>query len=311
MLWYTIYMKSYFGLCRHLSLTTLLLSLMACIPSRSPSGTGSSGSGSSSIFDRPDNLAVGIVRVGASAAINAEIYNGQYFSKYDPVTMYGTCSGNVKKILVEDTPQGGSTTSQTLNCSNETFIWNKSLPAEKTYTIVFTPQDSNGSTIGSVATQTRTYTYDITNPTAPAFISPTTGTSYTITNGVTSVTIIGMVLNETIKLIGPNSVNINLVDNPDGIHKNFTYNTSVAVGTSSSFQFTAYDAATNSASRTITIDSVLNLSMPVAAQEIGGSHATPTGMRIESSVGFMSEVVLDTNSNVKKAIGSAGIMGNL
>ena len=279
--------------------------MSACVPSKNASSSSSNDSKSTD----SNTFTINTVRVGSGSSTYAAIVSENYYSKFDPVTFAGTCKGDVQKIKVEDTPQSGSTTSQVVNCSNNTFTWSKSLNTENTYSIVFTPLNSSSAIISSINPITKSYTYDVTDPTAPTFVSPTLTNSYTITNGVTSITIIGQVLNEVVKIVGPNSVIIPLIANPDGIHKNFTYNAAVTVGTTGIFTFIGSDAATNSSSSTITIDSVLNLSIPVAAQELGGAHSTPTGLKIESTIGFMSEVVID--SNVKHVTGSAGIMGNL
>ena len=203
-----------------LSLIAILLSTGACVPQKSSSSSSSKGT-------TADSLALTTVRVGAGAAYNAETYSGNYYSKYDPVVVNGTCKGNVQKIQVTDTPTAGATTSQTVACSNGTFSWTKSLTTETTYALVITPQDSSGVTISGVSPISKNYTYDITNPLAPTYTSPSVTNNFTITNGVTSVTIAGQVLNEVVKMIGPYSLNIPLIPDPDGIHKNFAFNAPV------------------------------------------------------------------------------------
>jgi hypothetical protein len=288
-----------------LGLIASLLFLSACVPNKSSSASSSNGSKSTN----SNTFTINTVRVGSGSSTYAAIVSGNYYSKFDPVTFAGTCKGDVQKIKVEDTPLSGSTTSQVVNCSNNTFTWSKSLNTENSYSIVFTPMDSSSATISSIDPITKSYTYDVTDPDSPTFVSPTITNNYTITDGTPSITIVGQVLNEVVKIVGPNSSIIPLIPNPDGIHKNFTYIASVAVGTTANFTFVGSDAATNSSSSTITIDSVLTLSVPVAAQELGGSYSTPTGLKIQSTVGFMSEVVVD--SNVKHVTGSSGIIGNL
>lgn len=293
-------MKDFWTHMRRLPLIAVLLSVGACVPTKNASISGK-------VAAESDSMSISTVRVGPGATYNAEIYQGNYYSKYDPVVVNGTCKGGVSKVKVDDTPQAGATTTQTVNCSNGVFSWSKSLNTQTVYALVFTPQDSGGTSLSSPIS--KNYTYDTSNPAAPVFLTPSVTNDYTITNGATSTTITGQVLNEVVKLIGPSSVNIPLYADSDGIHKNFAYNANVPLSTTVNFTFTGYDAAGNSAAETMVIHSVLNLSIPVAAQELGGSHTTPGYLIIESTVGFMSET--SVNDNVKHVTGSAGMMGNL
>jgi hypothetical protein len=286
-----------------LHLLAVMLIVSACVPKKNSVGSGGSES------SETDSLAITTVRIGPGSAFFAEIYNGDYYSAHASVVISGTCKGNVKKILVEDTPQAGATTSQTVTCSNGSFNWSKTYGTQTAYSWVLTPQDTNNTTLSSIAPISKNYTYDGTNPTAPTFVTPSMTNNYTITNGVTNITIAGQVLNEVVKMVGPYSINLPLMVDGDGIHKNFMYSATVPLSSSVNFAFTGSDAAGNSATSTMTIDSVLNLSIPVAAQEIGGSHVATGNIRIESTVGFMSEVII--NNNVKQVTGSAGILGNL
>jgi hypothetical protein len=281
-------------------LIILLFVAGACVPK-----AGGKSSGKTS---EADAFAITTILVGPGS-IAIQPISGAYYSKYDPVVFNGSCAGNVHQVTVQETPQAGVMVSQTVPCSNGTFSWSKSLPVENAYAIVLTPQDSTGTPISSLTPISKNYTYDITNPIAPQFATPTVTNHYTITNGNASITITGQVLNDVVTLVGPYSIILPLMSDPDGIHKDFAFNATVPASTSVNFTFTASDAATNSSSSTLTIDSVLNLSIPVAAQELGGSHATSGSLMIESTAGFMSTVIV--NSNVKQAIGSAGIMGNL
>jgi hypothetical protein len=273
-----------------------------CFPKKKPS---SSSTGKND--ELTNSLGISMVKVGSSFSNFAEINNGNYYSKYSDVKFFGTCNGNVAQIKVGYTPFGGSVTEETVACSSSAFSWAKNLTSETNYSVVFTPLDTTSATVSDVPVITKSYTYDTTAPAIPTFISPTTDTSFNITDGSTSVTIIGQVLNEVVKLIGPSSVQIPLIADADLVHKNYVYNVSVPAGSNVSVSFTAYDLATNTSTVTMNISSAAGLNIPIASQEIGGSRVN-SGLRIDSSVGFMSDVII--NNNVKHITGSAAIMGN-
>lgn len=281
------------------------LTVGACVPQKSSS---SSSSKDDSAATAADAIAINGMRVGPSAVAAETDSLGNYFSRFTPLTANGSCKGNVGQVKIEYTPTAGVTTAETVTCSGSSFSWTKSLTTETLYTLVFTALDGSGTAISSVAPLNRTYTYDITLPGAPQFVSPTTGNTYTITDGTQNITIAGQVLKEVTKLVGPYSTILPTMLDADNIHRNFIYSAVVPVGVTSNFEFTAYDAAGNERVSNLAITSTLELSIPVAKLEIGGSTVKPN-MTIESTIGVMSEVVLD--QNVVHSSGSAGIIGSI
>ena len=281
----------------------LLLSMSACVPQKSTS-PASSGKSSSE-----DLLTISSVQVGSSPTHAAITYAGNYYSNYSGlVVMSGTCASTVISIKVSDTPQGGSASTQIVNCIHGVFSWSKSITTETVDTLVFTPLYANGIPILGASPLTKSYTYDTTPPSTATFLTPSTSNSYTILTGATAIAITGQVLNEVIKLTGPFSIEISLTPDPDGIHKNFIYNATVTTS-HVDFTFTGFDIAGNSSNSTMSIYSMLAIDIPVAAQELGGSHVVSDNVQIESTAGFMSEVTI--NNNVKHVTGSTGIIGNL
>jgi len=278
-----------------IALTVLLAT--ACVPVKL-------GSGGNSKTNAPNAFAIKTLVVG-SPPVAIQAVGGNYYSKFAPMTINGTCSGAVSQISIQVTPG----TSSTVPCSGGTFLAPQNLTVENTYAIVLTPQDSGGSAVSGLTPISTNYRYDTTAPVAPAFVSPTFSHNYTITDGSTSVTIAGQVNADVSKLIGPFSINIPLVPDVDGIHQDFVYNATVPVSTTSDFTFTAFDLATNSSSSTMSIVSQLNLSIPITANPSGGSHVVNSNVTIDSSVSAISGVTVD--QNVTNAVGHAGILGNM
>lgn len=278
------------------------LSASSCVPKK---GGGEGGVGRSTT-DQTPLFTVFSMKVGGSN-IPPTDSSGTYFSKYDPLSIAGACRGGVASVQVAVTPLSQSTVTETVPCTSTLYSWSKSLTTETSYVIVLTPLDENSQQIPELSPVTKNYVYDVTDPAPPAFLTPTTGTSYSVNNGQTSFTITGQVLNEVSELNGPGMTNIPLVSNADGIHKDFSYPLTVPVGSTVNATFNAYDGARNTSSSSMSIQSVLNLAVPMAAAESGGIGVTG-GLLIHSSVGPANGISL--NSSLKFITGAAGIVGN-
>ena len=288
-------------ICKIAPIALIVLVVTACVPVKL------GGSGNKAAV--PNAFAITTVVVGPGPTVAIQPIAGNYYSKYAPMTINGSCAGAVSKISVQITPQGGSATTSTVNCSVGIFQWPQNLTVENLYAIVLTPQDSSGAAIAGLNPISTNFTFDITAPIAPSFVSPTITHNYTITNGTTAVTIAGQVPLDVAKLVGPFSINIPLTPDPDNIHQDFFYNATVPVSSTADFTFTAFDLATNSSSSTMSVVSQLNLSIPITANPVGGSHVLNHNVTIDSTVNAISGVVVD--HTVTNSVGPAGIIGNM
>jgi hypothetical protein len=285
---------------------TLMLASSACLPKRgggggdSPSSTSSTGS--SNLFSTTS------VRTGSSGTSPNTDPIGNYYS-HDPLyTITGACRGSVGKVLIEITPQSQSTVQEYTDCTNETFTWSKTFASENFYAVKLTALDSHSQAISSLSSINKTLVYDITSPTAPTFLTPTTTTSYTITDGSSQVTVTGQVLNEVNYLVTGGSERITLTPNPDHLHQDFSYTVSVPQSSTVNTTFTALDYAGNSASSSMSIQSVINIVVPVAANELGGSQVLD-GVFIQSTVGLFQGAVVSDHTQL--STGSTGIVGDM
>jgi hypothetical protein len=224
----------------------------------------------------------------------------------NPLTVKGVCQGTIKQVQVTITPQSGAATNELVTCSSAAFTWSKTFSVEKAYTLKFTAMDGNATAITSFATITKNFTYDATAPTQPSFLTPTTGATYTISNGTTSVTITGQTLTDAVRLVGPNNLDVALTPNVDGIHNDFSYVATVPVGTNLLYGFATYDFAGNSSSNSLRIISLQNILITASGNDLGSSLVN-AGLIIQSSVAVDAAVV--TNQTVKLQSGTTAIMG--
>jgi len=289
------------------SATTLAVSLSvglsACFPKHSDGSFGHSDSAktpSSNLFS------VTHIQTGSPAVSPNTDPQGWYYSRDPHYTVSGVCR-SVQKVRIKITPAIQSPTQETVNCTNDAFTWTQAFTGEDTYAIQFIALDSSGTPIGSIAPIHKTLVYDITPPSAPIFSSPTTSTQYTINDGRTQITITGQVGDADL-VRGPSGQTVALTENPDHVHQDFSTSVAVPHGSTLLETFTASDYAGNTASTTLSLDSTVALSVPIAANELGGS-AVFNGVFVQSSIGWNSAAVV--NDHVQWTSGSAGMIGDL
>ena len=286
------------------SLLTFVLVAMvsACIPKRN-SSAGIDSSRSSS-----NTLSVTSVKTGSSQKIPKTDPLGNYYSS-DPVyTFTGVCRGSIKKVRIEITPLAQAPTSEVVNCTNESFSWNKTFSSENSYAVKLSALDETATVLGAIPVVNKVLVYDITQPTAPTFVTPTTGSSYVVNDGRAQITITGQVLNEVAILLGSSQQVIPLTPNPDHIHQDFTYTLALITGNTVTATFTAFDYAENSNTNSMAVQSQLTLSIPVAANELGGSFVN-NGLLIQSTVGVLSGPSI--SGSTQMTLGSSSIAGEL
>ena len=287
----------------------LSLVLVCCLTACTQGGNASSNSNTVRSSASSNALTLTAFKIGPTGSSYAELYSGIYYSKLNQILVTGKCSGNVKKIQMNIAANNGINSSDNANCSNGTFTWNKTFALEMSHLIEFVPQDQDGKKISDLSSLIKTVVFDKTPPEAPTFTLPTSSEQYTITDATSRLLIKGQVTKEIKKMVGPNSLNLALAPDQDGIHLNFMYYANITIGGTIPFTFTAMDGAGNASIKTMTINSLIDVSVPVTAQEIGSSTVTSNGITIQSTAGFLSGSSI--NSNVKNVTGSAGIIGNL
>ncbi|MBS1960098.1 MAG: hypothetical protein JST80_11540 [Bdellovibrionales bacterium] len=275
----------------------------ACVPKKNSSGSDSS-TGSSTTNNSP-LFSLNSFKVGGNSPMSDA--SGVYYSKYDPVTITGACRGGVSEVYVELTPQSSSTTAETVNCSGNVYTWTKSFSTQTSYTITLTPRDGGGTPVNGLAPITKHYVYDTTAPAAPTFLTPTTSTTYSVSDGTTNFTITGQVLTDVTTLLGPGNTLLTLTANADAIHQDFSYAATVPVGSSIVFDFIAVDQSGNVSASAMTITNLMSTMVPMAYRTSGGSIDVG-GLTIQSSVGFTNGIM--QNSNVELITGAAGIVGS-
>ena len=279
----------------------LTVTLTACFPKHSDGSFGHSS-------DTPDSHLFSVTRVQtASPAVSPNTDPQGWYYSHDPhYTVSGVCR-SIQKVRIEITPAVQSPTQETVDCTGDAFTWSKAFSGEDIYTIQFVALNSSGTTISSIAPIQKTLVYDITPPSAPVFLSPTTTTQYTVNDGRTQITIEGQVGDADL-VRGPSGQTVALTENPDHVHQDFSTSVAVPHGSTLLETFTASDYAGNTASTTLSLDSTVDLSIPIAANELGGS-AVFNGVFVQSSVGWDSGAVV--NNHVQWTSGSAGMIGDL
>lgn len=280
------------------------LGISACLPKRAGSGADSSSTSAP-----VENLfSVNSVKTSSSNIAPNVDPVGRYYSTDPLYTVSGVCRGDVQKVLVQLTPQSQTTTEEVVNCSNNAYTWTKTFPSENSYAVRLIALNSNSVTVAGMAQALKTLVYDITAPATPTFLTPTTASSYLLTDGSTQLTVTGQVLKDTDILLGPTNLPVTLSPNADNIHLDYSYTVSIPNNTAVNASFKALDYAGNSAVNTMSIQSMIGIKIPIAANELGGS-AEFNGVYIQSTISLYPDVVVNDYLGIKN--GSTSILGDM
>jgi hypothetical protein len=295
-------MWRFFALRHGFWILLLPLTLSAC----TKGGSGTSSSNSAKSTTNSDELTLKTFKTGPGTNLNPEIYSGTYYTRFSQFRITGFCGGTVKQVSVAiQSPSANST--ETINCLNSSFTWDKTFTDEADHQVIFTPLSQAGQAISGMSSITKNIVYDITVPDQPTFLLPTTGNQYLITDSTSQIQIKGRVKRDVKKLTGPNLQNLVLRTDEDGIHSSFLFNATVTNNSVMNLNFTAYDGAGNSTSNTMTIESRTDVVVPLAIQEIGSSTVTSGSIVIQSSASYLSGS--HTHSNIKHVVGGAATIG--